>query len=97
MPQEVLTTIESQLPLKYWYRQMSEADKLTVEVDVFNALGEVPIEFAMDNVHDQESARSIMGMFRNYIELKNAKADRGELRSEAKAINAYITKIVLPE
>jgi hypothetical protein len=83
---------DAKFPLKGWFEKMNEGDRLTIENDIFNMNGE-PSENIINafNANHTETARAIMGKFRDYLELKKSKpGEKAILQAAAKEVLAFV-------
>lgn len=69
-------------PLETFFRKMDEEDQHTIEMDVFNTTGGVPIENALSSITDIEEARIVMRSFSEYLK------DREFLSREQRLVRA---------
>ncbi|MEI8062292.1 MAG: hypothetical protein WCG97_03280 [bacterium] len=68
-PQQL--TPEAEFPLKHWFSNFSSEDRDAIQIDIFDSNDKLgPVEFALDNIKDQEVARGIMLRFKRYLAIK---------------------------
>jgi hypothetical protein len=89
-PQQL--TQEAEFPLKHWFSNLSSEDKDTIQIDIFDSNDKLgPVEFALDNIKDQEVARGIMLRFRSYLDVKS-KGEKGAIKAEANDLIALLNR-----
>ncbi len=97
MLQEGPNTPSAEFPLKKWYSDMPEDDRIIIEADVFNTVGVPDLDLVCEEIRDQEVARSIMSLLREYVSMKRAKAERAQLKEKIQDIIAFVDRQVFPE
>ena len=94
-PQQL--TPEAEFPLKHWFSNLSSEEKDAIQTDIFDSNDKLgPVEFALDNIKDQEVARGIMIRFRSYLDVKS-KGEKGAIKAEANDLIALLNKILNAE
>lgn len=85
-------TPEAAFPLRTWLNALPEEDRNIIEVDIFNNNDAPPLEATLEAIKDQELARSIMRMFKDYAAQKKSKAfSNVEAKDRAKEIALFVT------
>ncbi len=83
----------NEMPLVLFFEKLSEEEKDSIDKDILNARGLSTAIF--EKISDTETARGIMGRFRQYIEWKESKKmSRADLKNEAKEITDLIERAV---
>ena len=83
--------------LEVMFNRFSDEDKIIIQEAIFNDTRNVPIENAMENIRDDETARTIMREFRSYIEMKKQSATREKLKTKAAEIMEYVCRAATPQ
>jgi hypothetical protein len=89
-PQQL--TQEAEFPLKHWFSNLSSEDKDAIQIDIFDSNDKLgPVEFALDNIKDQEVARGILLRFKRYLAIKR-EGKKESIKVEANDLIALIEK-----